>query len=131
MRRTFVLAAASVCALGLVVGCQSKSSGAAEYFGHEYSCPEGSVTVKERADVRPSTVFLYPFQAKPSPEVASDPARLAKFNADEKASREKYDGFTDSQKEIFEVSGCGHAVTVGCSRSSKRNTVSCEEPRKR
>ncbi|MDB4937259.1 MAG: hypothetical protein JWP87_4231 [Labilithrix sp.] len=124
MRRILVVAVACV------LGCQSKSSAARQNFAKEYSCPEESVTVKDRPDLRPSQVFPYPFRSKPSAEVASDPVRLAKFNADAKESREKWDGFNDASKDIFEVTGCTHTSLWACSRGGKSGRASCEEAKK-
>jgi len=106
------------CALALgAVSCKGVKNGAREEFGKKYSCPEDGVTVTPRGDLDPNVVFAKPKtrskRDEPPAEVAADPARLAKWNADraeKEASRsERYSGY-----DMFEISGCNHKDLAAC-----------------
>ncbi len=88
-----------------VVGCKKREVGAKEHFGAEHSCPEDQVTVKPRPDLDWMELTLGVLE--PPPEVAADPAQLAKWQAAEARRKAK-------QNEVFEVSGCGHHDYVAC-----------------
>lgn len=114
-----------------LVACKSKSEGALEKFATKYSCPEDQVTVKPRPDLDAADILMPDFSKEPSDEVKNDPARLAKFEADQEASRESwrrgYGGY-----DMFEVTGCGHEAIMGCHHPSTRRsnstagTVTCD-----
>jgi hypothetical protein len=103
-----------------VSACKSLKTGATEQFGKDYSCPEDRVEAREREDVRGSTLFIGPSTATPPEEVKKDPARLAKWRADQAESQKGaiavYDGMT-----VFEVTGCQHRAFYACSRANKVN----------
>jgi hypothetical protein len=116
-----------------VVGCKSVGVGAREEFGRQYSCPDDRVTARERPDIAPETV-LDPMRtraAAPPPEVAADPGRLAKWQADRDAAlaarKHMYDDY-----EIHEVSGCDHTQLMACHHPISRSggaqiaNVSCQ-----
>ena len=112
----------------LLSGCQGAASAAKDKFALEYSCPEDRVTVRPRDDIRWSTVALHVPESSPPPEVQKDPARYAKWKADQAEQyaplRELYDSF-----DVFEGTGCDHDVLLGCKRPAKSNgpnRVICE-----
>jgi hypothetical protein len=88
-----------------------------EEFSRMYSCPLDSVANKARPDVQAAD-FEKP--ATPPPEVASDPARLAVWKANQPQPW---------SVEFFELTGCGHHVLWGCklpsSKSSSGVLASC------
>ncbi|WP_437276519.1 hypothetical protein WME90_35475 [Sorangium sp. So ce375] len=95
-------------------GCKRLKTGAREDFAERYSCPEERVEVRERTDVKWSTVVLGAgTQEAPPAEVKDDPARLAKWNADrtekDAETRKSLDNL-----DVFQVSGCGHDELVAC-----------------
>lgn len=111
----------------LVVGCSHEDS-AREEFGRAHSCPTDRVEMKKRSDVRWSTVSWSPPKETPAPEVQADPARLAKWKADQEATYAPLVKSLDAH-DVFEAHGCGHDSFVGCirpARSNGPNRVSCE-----
>jgi hypothetical protein len=137
MQRLAVIGCAAGCVGLLLVGCKKISTGAGEYFVQKYSCPAERVKVAERPDLKPSQVFPSPFAEPPPPdEVKNDPERLALWTSKQSAVKQSWDERMD-RKKLFEVSGCGHDVLLGCeySRSTVGNKtsiylsrVSCQEP---
>jgi len=128
------LLAGCVVAMACLGGCKEKSTGALETFATANSCPEDQVTVKPRPDLDPETVMERASEARPSAEVAADPARLAKWTQDQDERRESrassYGGY-----EMFEVSGCGHTTVYACHHphslkgGTREDQVSCDESR--
>ncbi len=111
------------------LGC-NKTEYARRAFGVKFSCPESSVEIEPRKDVSWSEIVLGRFPAqKPSPEVAADPARLAKWKADQAEETRPLRESLDSA-EVFEGKGCGHDALIGCIRPAKVNgsapMVNCE-----
>jgi hypothetical protein len=95
-------------------GCKRLKTGAREDFAERYSCPEERVEVRERTDVKWSTVVLGgATQEAPPAEVKDDPARLAKWNAD-RAEKDAETRKSLDNLDVFQVSGCGHDELVAC-----------------
>jgi hypothetical protein len=123
MPRPLLLTSAAVLAFALpALGCKALKTGATQTFAREFSCPEERVAALERSDVTGSSVMVGPPGAglTPPPEVSRDPARLARWKADQieeqRGARDVYDGFT-----VFEVSGCDHRAFYACKRAAKVN----------
>ncbi len=83
--------------------------------------------MKERPDLKADDVLDGNKKTRkrdaPPPEVAADPARLAKFNkdqADSEASRASF----HSSYDVLEVTGCGHKNLVVCHRPSGKGNNS-------
>ena len=117
-----------------LLGCKRLSTGARESFAKEYSCPEDRVVVTERSSLRYSS-FFEPFDpGTPPDEVARDPGRLAKWNADKRADHEETMSGIDGDLTVFQVTGCDHEVFMGCGHSSTEDggldsgSVSCFTP---
>jgi hypothetical protein len=114
------IAAAAVILSASVAGCESASTAARNHFARAYSCPEDRVVIKPRDDIKWSTVAMHRSEEKPPPEVAADPARLAKWKKDKddeyRPLQESFDSF-----DVFEGTGCDHDVLLGCKRPAKSN----------
>jgi hypothetical protein len=103
-----------------VAACEGASKAARDQFARTYSCPEDRVAVKPRTDIKWSSVAMHRSEEKPPPEVAADPARLAKWTKDQEEQwrplQESLDSF-----DVFEGAGCDHDVLLGCKRPAKSN----------
>ncbi len=93
-----------------IPGAKSKDVGAKEHFATAHSCPEDQVNVKPRPDLDWMEVQIGASLLGPPPEVASDPARLAKWQEDRAKKKAKQ----VDEYEVFEVLGCGHHEYLGC-----------------
>jgi hypothetical protein len=120
----------------VAVGCNSSSNGMAttakEKFGKTYSCPLERVDVKERKDVDPAMLFNPPSKAGPPDEVKKDPARLAKWQADQKADWEKVASGYRRSYTVYEMNGCDHHLFFACTNADNAGqaggtTVVCQE----
>ena len=120
--------------LVLLAACKrsTDSAGAKQEFSKKYSCPDDRVTVKERGDIDPATL-LYPPSADEAPpdEVKNDPGRLAKWQADHKEQRETVEAGYRRSYQIYEASGCDHAVLLACTwadnAGTSGQTLVCQE----
>ena len=111
-----------------LLGC-SRADDARRQFGVQFSCPEDRVEVRPRTDVKWSSIVYEVPKATPPAELAKDPARLAKWKADQKALYQPLLDSLDSA-DVFEGEGCSHTALIGCIRLAKRNgpgpLVNCE-----
>ncbi|MDC0684952.1 MULTISPECIES: hypothetical protein [Sorangium] len=107
-------------------GCKRLKTGAREDFAERYSCPEDRVEVRERDDVKWSTVVLgdAPREAPPA-EVKNDPGRLAKWHAD-RAEQDAETRETLDDLDVFQVRGCGHDELVACSHPADGDGVATD-----
>ena len=102
-----------------LIGCKSKETGAREAFSKELTCPEDSVEVRERPDVKLS---MLRGTTKPPADVAADPGRLAMWNAEQEKSQKNADGLC----EMFEARGCNQQTLMCCSRPAKHaDRITC------
>lgn len=104
------------CLAAGLLDCTRLRTGALEQFAVKHSCPEERVTVRERDDLRWSTIARPPAQrAKPTPppDVSADPGRLAKWTKDNAARETSFDETLDGF-DVFEVSGCDQRELMGC-----------------
>lgn len=111
-----------------LAACKRLSTGAKEEFATKHSCPEDRVSVKERSDIDPYTYFVPAGIDTPPADVAADPGRLAKWQADRKEHQERSSAGYRRSYTVFEISGCGLTVLSACtfadqSRSSGPNPV--------
>jgi len=110
-------------------GCKSLSTGAAEHFTDDFTCPADRVEVVPRSDVEAYDVLFARLpEAKPPADVAADPGRLALFNAKQQKKRSTVNGSC----EVFEAKGCGQRAIYCCSHSSqsrggRAGRVSCSK----
>ncbi|MBX3229008.1 MAG: hypothetical protein KIT84_01620 [Labilithrix sp.] len=95
--------------VAMLGACKSKERGAKEEFARAHSCPEGRVTVKARPDLNWQTVVVG--DLKPPAEVAADPDRLAKWQADRANA--------GGDLEVFEAEGCEHHDYLGCTHPKR------------
>lgn len=98
----------------LIAGCGSTEEAAVLAFSETYSCPRERVVV---TPVRGITAFELWQRVNPMPEppaeVRADPARLAVAR---QAWEEQHEGVERglNRTDLFHVSGCEHAVDLGC-----------------
>jgi hypothetical protein len=86
--------------------------GARERFEKSWSCPEDRVVAKVRTDLDP--LQFHPAKVKTPPEeVRDDPARYAKWNADQEAERQTQRAAYAGHK-LVELDGCGHTEIQDC-----------------
>jgi hypothetical protein len=107
--------------LGALVACRGAANRDKEHgkkavdaFSRQFSCPEASVTVTPRRDLKAYDLQVTP--SSPAAEVAADPARLAEWNRREAKVREGYESMT-----VQHASGCGHALFYVCSPATSSN----------
>jgi len=127
-------AMASLFVLIAFTGCKRMSTDAKEQFAKAHSCPEDRVVIKERADMSPAALLAGPDTATPPDDVKKDPGRLAKWQSDHKADREKLESNYQRSYTIFEASGCGTTLLMACthgermgSGGSSSTVVVCQE----
>jgi hypothetical protein len=124
-------AAFTICPLVILVmlsgaGCKRLKTGAGEDFAKRYSCPEDRVEVRERTDVKWSTVVLGGrAREAPPAEVKDDPERLAKWNAD-RADKDAETRKRLDDLDVFQVSGCGHDELVACAHPADGDGVATD-----
>ena len=125
--------------------CTGLVAGARSAFGHHFSCPDERIAVRQRDDLHDSLVTdsdrraalqTYPVESEPSPDVAQDPGRLAKWKADQEEAAERRKHLLDGMHEnevVFEVSGCGQTELLTCRnlrnyRGTPTGEVRCAAP---
>lgn len=111
-----------VIALALAAAsCTSKETRARENFSKSYSCPLGDVTATEHEEL--SAWDLTFGELKPLPDIASDPARVAMWQAEHDRKRKE----NDANTTVFVAKGCNQKKYYGCSRSNAKqgSNVSC------
>ncbi|MGZ3417334.1 MAG: hypothetical protein ACXVEF_11930 [Polyangiales bacterium] len=135
MRRTLLMIL-SVSALVAAPACKKLKTGAAEKFGTKYSCPDDRIHVTPRTDLKASDVMVSKHAKKPKKppaEVQADPARLAKWKADQEEQESSTKDFHDNAYDVFEVEGCDHHVMMTCHHPSgtkggtRMDRVSCDD----
>jgi len=88
------------------------ASDAREAFEKKWSCPTDRVDLKLRADID-ATQYHLAAPKKPTDEVKNDPARLAKWTADQDAElAQRRASYADHR--FFELKGCGHTELDDC-----------------
>ncbi len=101
------------------VACTRLSTQAKDDFAKEFSCPDARVVVKERPDLNADEVLqrkkTKQQKAAPPPDVAADPARLAKWTKDQ-ADSDALRVSMHAGYDVFEVTGCDHKNLVVCHR---------------
>ena len=97
------------------VGCQGMDDCAQETFSKQFSCPKGSVTVRERKDVDGWAVTHDP-PPEPPKEVADDPARLQVWKQNQAEQR---DQFNKTTHDVYEAKGCNHEALYACRHPSE------------
>lgn len=87
-------------------------AGAREGFEKSWSCPEDRVVTKVRTDLDP--LQFQPSKVKAPPdEVRNDPARYAKWNADQETERQTQRAAYADHK-LVQLDGCGHTEIQDC-----------------
>lgn len=128
------LALAVTCLAASLVGCKSREEQARDEFSETVSCPASRVEVREVKGVTPFDVReKYNPARKPVPpaDVASDPERLALWEA--KQAKQRGASRTESSfgSDVFEATGCGETITYECWRKRKsvnnQPMVDCKE----
>jgi hypothetical protein len=116
------------------VGCASLADGARDHFVAAHSCPADRVVVKARPDLGYGDLLPAPAAAVPSAEVAGDPERLALWQEQQARARAERRASANARYDVFEVSGCGRTVRVGCRHPedergrTERSAVTCSSP---
>ncbi len=87
-----------------LLACRSSTSVARENFGKKHSCPDDRITVTAHPELTWNALVRSP--ATPPADVAADPGRLAKWQADHAP--------VDPGFDIYEASGCDHREYYGC-----------------
>jgi hypothetical protein len=109
------------------VACTSFPTQAKEDFAKKFSCPEEQVTVKDRKDLNADDVLERDRKPRKKdvapPEIASDPARLAKWTKDRDDAEAARRSFHSSY-DVLEVAGCGHKNLVVCHRPTGKGNNS-------
>lgn len=132
MRHIAVIAVCGVLTSLACFGCNRLSTGAREQFATTYSCPEDRVEVKSREDLKWGALVLGARNKEAPPaEIAQDPGRLAKWQSDQEEKSKSLDSLSD-KVDVYQVTGCGHDVLMGCWRSGGGRgggslRVSCQE----
>jgi hypothetical protein len=89
--------------------------------------------VTERADLRPSQIFLQnDWNPEPPPEaLAGDPERVAVWHQQQVKNRQQqiasYDDRFNYSLTVFEVSGCGDTAFLGCDHPQNGYDADCDE----
>lgn len=116
LRRHLAVSIVALAFALVLAACVQVETGARARFGMIYSCPDDRVQVKPRTDLQWGALRsrLLPEPANvPDPEVAADPARLAKWQEVQTETRaRKTEAYNDF--DVFEVEGCGHKAFLGC-----------------
>jgi len=103
------------------VGCMSTATGARDRFVRHYACPEERVVVRERPDLKWSAVVLSSREPEAPPShVRADSERLATWTKERDARWEQRARVLD-RHDVFQVTGCGHDVLLGCSHPVQRH----------
>jgi len=128
MRRVVVVV---IClAFVALVSCKRVSTGAKEYYGKEFSCPDGRFTIKERPDLKWGSIILDGNHEEPPDEIKKDPGRVAKWREEKNKEKEESRSTLD-RLDVFEAEGCDHHVLMGCGHSTTNeggcdaSSVSC------
>lgn len=108
-RRRFALGVAVV-AVVAVTGCADYPKIACETFARDRSCPLEGVTAAARPDL--SYYDLTWGKPKPPADIASDPARVSIWQAEEDRSR----ATSDSKMTVYLLTGCKEKHYYSCGR---------------
>lgn len=90
-------------------GCATYSGRARHRFSWDNTCPEERVTATERTDLVPHEL-LHQQEPDPSPDIASDPERLALWHQ----RWGQAFAYEDQTYSVFEVTGCGRTQVFMC-----------------
>lgn len=105
---------AALLLLLLIAGCASLEDGARDHFVTALSCPADRVLVKARPDLGYGDLLPALAASKPPDEVAADPERLALWKEQQTSALATRRANADATYDVFEVSGCGRTVRLGC-----------------
>jgi hypothetical protein len=121
-----LLGLGSVAVLALSCTSFRSADSARSDFGGRWSCPDDRIVVNRRDDrhdslltddERRAVLQAYPVQSDPSPEVAQDPERLAKWKSDRHEAAQQRDRQLEGlhrDDAVFQVTGCGHSELLTC-----------------
>ena len=119
------LAVVAVALMLASVGCKRVKTGAVEWFGKKYSCPEDRIEATARDDLKYGDL-IEANATKPTPpdEVKKDPERLAKWQRDQREdSKAKAERL--NELDVFEVKGCDHVAYLGCRHAEVEEGHDC------
>lgn len=98
-------------------GCKSNEQAARETFSKDSSCPSERVTAVARPEL--SAYDLTFGKSAPPANIASDPARVAMWQADQDKTRKGW----DDRMRVVEVGGCDEKKYYQC--ASGKHGTSC------
>jgi hypothetical protein len=94
--------------------CASLEDGARDHFVKALSCPADRVQVKARPDLGYGDLLPALRTGEPPAEVAADPERLELWQEQQAIAQATRRANADAAYDVFEVSGCGRTVRLGC-----------------